>query len=185
MWLIGLALFAFDAPPVPDQKVEGANAVRCRAAAEFIGDVVLPTARTGKRRIVFDQHGSVQGRQRLEQHFQLNPPAPPARLLSRLEGNLHLNAVRFCAEVRILLNQRRVRFDARSVEAGRRLKRNLGSRAVIYMASLPVLSEDGRQALFGQAVFCGGRCGLGALVHVRRDPHGKWVRVNEHGLWIS
>lgn len=184
MWWIRLALVA-NVQAVPDETRDSVKTVQCRAAAEIIRDVVLPATRMAKRRTVFGQSNLIIARVELEQHFKDNPPAPPASLLSKLTDYVHQNAVSSCAEVRSLLEQQQVRFDKRAVEAGRRLRRSLESHAVVYTMSLPALSADGRQALFGQSVFCGARCASEDLVHVSRNQEGRWVQVRKHFLRVS
>lgn len=181
---LGLASLA----PAHEQVVatSSANAPQCRAAAEIIRDVVLPSARkVATRDFVFRQNVRIGSGELLRNRYWHDSPGPPSDLLSRLEAQGDVDAVASCSEVRLLLGQERVRFDKRSVERGSRLKRNIESTAIIYGASLPVLSEDGTQALFMRTMYCGGRCASGELVHAQRSAGGHWVVVTNYGIWVS
>jgi len=57
--------------------------------------------------------------------------------------------------------------------------------ATILDISLPIVSEDGRNALVDVGVACGGLCGAGGVRHYRRDGVGLWRLVGVGGQWIS
>lgn len=188
MWWLGLTLFASGAWIEPISAPDNVKAAQCRAAADIIRDVVLPSGKGGaQRRIVFDPTISMYGETISPWSRFVGPetPSPPARLLSSLNNHVEVSAVASCSEVRSFLKSQDVPFDRRSVKSGYRLKQNLESRALVLAASLPALSDDGRQALFMNAMRCGGRCGVGELVHVSRDRTGKWRLVRQYTLWVS
>lgn len=182
--LLSLAVLA----PVQQQVAApfSVTSPQCQASAEIIRDIVLPAAqKTATRAFVFRQNVHNGSGEVLRNRIWPDSPGPPSDLLSRLEAQGDVDAVASCPDVRVILNDGGVRFDKRSVDRGSRLKRNLESRAIIHGASLPVLSDDGNQALFMHNMSCGGRCGSGELVHAKRTAGERWVVVAEYMLWVS
>jgi hypothetical protein len=107
-------------------------------------------------------------------------PPPPPDLEARLYAEGNTGAVEHCRTVRNLLDSRGLLFGKRAARSVRSENRrgNYGS-AVVHI-SLPVVSEDGRQAILAFS-----HSGAGAsLLLLQREGEGRWRAVARRPLSV-
>lgn len=116
----------------------------------------------------------------------LKPPSPPARLV-RAWLKAPDEDVLQCAEVRALLAAKSIPYGeaaAKAVTEDPKTRAMGPWRATIYALGLPVIAPNRREAVVEIGVTCGGLCGNGALISLRRTKDG-WKPVGGLPLWIS
>jgi hypothetical protein len=111
--------------------------------------------------------------------------APSSTLLSRLEKQDGENAVAACADVRKLLDERHIAYGAEAVDASvKNSPTGFFKKTIIYL-SLPIVSADGREAIYLHSFQSGGRFGTGQVEYRKSDMRGGWVLVGSAELWVS
>lgn len=111
---------------------------------------------------------------------------PPAALVTQLQEQGNLNAVARCAAVQKLLNDQRVGYGAKAVDAILPKPDEDGLyEASIHTVSVPVLSTDGKQAVLASSSVLAPEAGSGFLQLLERQQDGAWKVVAWSPLWIS
>lgn len=111
--------------------------------------------------------------------------APPAALVKRLEDQGNRNAVSRCSSLRKLLGSRQIGYGRQAVDAVNSSDPSRLFKASIQTISLPVVSEDGRQAVLASSGVSGPLAGGGFLQLLERQDTGQWKVVAFSPLWVA
>lgn len=174
--------------PTPKVPVD-----RCSVAVEVAAILI---AQAGNRKVVFSDRdegflvGSVRTNDEWESSGGVQPvrmPPPPAALVGKLNAANHGSGVRACLVVRADLGKRGIAFGKDAVEHATDSKRmvNGGYAENIIGFSVPVISDDGADALFLQSWVGAPLGGVGEVGHLHRAANGRWRLTAVHGLWVS
>jgi hypothetical protein len=111
--------------------------------------------------------------------------APPPGLMRRWAAAPNGDVLQ-CDAVKAVLAERKLEAGEAAVDAlvSPGGKRTSTWKGVILSVGMPTLSEDGRQAIVEIGTSCGGLCGMGSLLYLRR-VRGAWLQAGGLGLWIS
>jgi hypothetical protein len=116
--------------------------------------------------------------------FYWSEPRPPKELAAKFLKTPARSVVDACPNVRRLLDAKHVGYG-RDVVSRIGRDRNGELTAAILSVSLPVVSDDGRAALFQLGSGCGSECGSGATHYYRRGVIGEWIPAGVLPGWIS
>lgn len=160
-----------------------ASDLRCEVALSYTKDVL---AEYGGKRLVFgagepDLFDLAQSGWWVPDSDRPTPATPPPPgLEDRLHDEGNTSAVEHCRSVRKLLQSRGLSFGTRAARTVRAENRRRNYRAAIVHVSLPVVSEDGRQAILAFS-----HSGAGAsLDFLQRQADGRWRVVATRPLGV-
>ncbi|PTS88641.1 hypothetical protein DBR17_04275 [Sphingomonas sp. HMWF008] len=166
---------------------------RCSVAVE-VAAILL--AQAGNRKVVFSDRDEgflfspVGTNDEWESSGGWQPvrmPPPPAALVGKLNAADHGSAVTACPVVRADLGKRGIAFGKDAVEHATDRKRMVNGAYAenIIGFSVPVISDDGADALFLRSSVGAPLGGDGVVLHLHRDAGGRWKVAAAHQLWVS
>ncbi len=109
---------------------------------------------------------------------------PPDELISSLRASAGASAIKYCTNVRKLLDSKGIRYGEDAVNSGASSNGTLFKSAILGI-SLPVISKDGNAAVLVESFSAGMLLGRGNVTYLKRQPDGKWKVVGEAMLWVS
>lgn len=111
--------------------------------------------------------------------------SPSQALLRQLSNDAVQNAITGCASVRAALNRRGIRYGDKAAGEVAQSSAASSYKAELSSVSLPVVSQDGKEALLISSRASGPLEAVGFLKYLRRLPSGAWVVVSSATLWVS
>ena len=166
---------------------------RCAVASKVVAILV---AEEGSRKVVFsdrDEQPLFSPIEKTDEWSSLDDvksvkmPSPPVALVTKLNVTKPTSAVRACAVVRAALDKRGIAYGKNAVDKAIDSKRMTdGAYAETILGfSVPVISDDGADALFLSSGVAAPLGGGGYVRHLYRDAKGRWRLAAIHGLWVS
>ena len=110
---------------------------------------------------------------------------PSSSLLRRLERQKGENAIASCPNIRNILSRRHIGYGPEAVSAAVKNSEGARYRSVIIYLSLPIVSADGKEAVFVRSFQSAGLFGAGKVVYMTSGKDGKWKPLASAQLWVS
>ena len=195
-WLLGLIAFGccVAAPSVRAQASSPTLAAACDAAVSLAHSVV--SRESGKAWVVAESPDAVYTSS-AEMVTSLtsakwSKDRPSDRLINVFASARPKSAVKACPNLRSLLKISGVAYGDAAAErmasfqpVGKDRVVSMFFKGAIWTLTLPIVSNNGNEALAREGVSCGVTCGSGAIVHLRRSKDGRWSVTDVLDTWIG
>ncbi len=158
----------------------------CHVAAQYI-DLLL-TKEQGRAVFVETPETmplTVKGLQWNARNGAVFQTVPGDELLAKLSATEGTSVVKTCANIRSLLARKHVGYGHEAVEEAKKIGDNGAFIATVFGTSLPVMSTNGREALFLSSGVGAPEGGGGFVHYYRLSATNKWEEVSWAGLWIA
>lgn len=158
--------------------------IACAAAIDYIRHII----EDAKRPVVFGEDQRFKPGVPSRWHSQDasdGQPIPSSALAAKFERESPPNLLNSCKVVRTFLTDGHISYGRGAVKRAMTEGSDGLWRADVYDIALPIISDDGAEALIAVNDASGVRMGRGRVVYLRRNEVGSWIIAGSGGIWMS
>jgi opacity protein-like surface antigen len=185
--LFVLLLSALSAAAADDVPAAQPSAAACALAETYL--LSIPVVSNGGSIVFSDNDLGVPtdeegfDLQDLKSNDQISKTVS-VKLISALRANGAINAVKICANVRNFLDNRKISYGSDAINFILSTE-GMNFKIPIFSMSVPVISDDGKDALLAESYSAGRLSGMGKITHLRRQLDNTWKAFGFWVIWVS